>query len=476
MHRILIFFLLASTSCLSAQYLISSEAIGNYTKAQLEITYDKTFRSDVTLYKITYETTRIGGGLDTASGLVVIPDEPVVSELPIVAYQHGTTNGPESCPSRLTAGHDTPIIYGGMGYIVSATDYLGLGDHPGFHPYLHAGTQASAGLDMLIATTEFVENITEVPWVGPLFISGYSQGGHAAAALQKELEANWSFVFPVTASTPMSGPYDLSGVMYERVVSDEIYFFPSYIAYVIMGLNEIEGNLYDNLNEIMKDQYAVQSVRFYNREITLFELNTFMINTLITQELAVRPSKMFRDSILTILRNDTLDHPLKQVLRDNDLYDWVPQAPTRLYYCEGDEQVPYQNSLVADSVMNANGAADVKALSMDLNANHAQCAVIAIQASVEFFDSFILTSSIGPEAALLQFDMQPNPVSAGTHLTLSGLDRPSGLEVFASDGRRVLSGLYFNGRDVDISNLNPGIYLVRVQLDDQVGVQKLIIR
>ena len=39
------------------------------------------------------------------------------------------------------------------------------------------------------------------------------------------------------------------------------------------------------------------------------------------------------------------EHPLNQDLRDNDVYDWIPLAPVRLFYCGGDERVPYENSI-----------------------------------------------------------------------------------------------------------------------------------
>ncbi|MBO0155283.1 hypothetical protein J0688_25075, partial [Vibrio parahaemolyticus] len=43
-----------------------------------------------------------------------------------------------------------------------------------------------------------------------LFITGYSQGGHVAMATHKVIERDYAREFTVTASGPMSGPYNLA--------------------------------------------------------------------------------------------------------------------------------------------------------------------------------------------------------------------------------------------------------------------------
>ncbi|MDX1407436.1 MAG: T9SS type A sorting domain-containing protein [Saprospiraceae bacterium] len=460
---------------LDAQYLLSAEMIGQLSKSQIEAQFGYEVRTGVTMYKARYMTTGTQGQPDTASGLIVIPDEFVVEEIPVVAYQHGTTNGPESVPSQLSGGHDLPIAFGAMGYVASATDYLGLGDSKGFHPYVHAATEASAGLDMLIATTEFLEDETGQPWLGPLFVSGYSQGGHGAAALQRELEQNWGFVFPVTASAPMSGPYDMSGIMFDRITSDAIYFFPAYIAYVTLGYQEIYGDLYDEVSDLFKAPYVATIEQFYNAEITLFELNTFMINRLFVDNLLVQPIKMLRDSVVEILRNDTLDHPIKDALADNDLYNWTPQVPTRLLYCMADEQVPFQNSLVADSTMNANGAPDVKSIDIDSSQDHAGCAPLAFLEAVEFFDSFILTSDTRDLKASPP-DLSIYPVPADRHLVVD----PGTTDVLAvgiSDlaGRQVMQTTVTGRATLNVADIPPGIYLLTASHGTDRFVRKIVI-
>ena len=44
-----------------------------------------------------------------------------------------------------------------------------------------------------------------------LLLTGYSQGGYVAMATHREIETNYASEFQVTASVPMSGPYNLVG-------------------------------------------------------------------------------------------------------------------------------------------------------------------------------------------------------------------------------------------------------------------------
>jgi hypothetical protein len=79
--------------------------------------------------------------LDTASGLLVLPVVPDTTNLPIVVYAHGTTDGPADVPSKLHGGYEVAMAYAAKGFAVAAPDFLGLGDARGFHPYVHAASK-----------------------------------------------------------------------------------------------------------------------------------------------------------------------------------------------------------------------------------------------------------------------------------------------------------------------------------------------
>ena len=115
-----------------------------------------------------------------------------------------------SRPSERRGGWELAGVGAALGYVAVAPDYLGLGESRGFHPYVHAATEASAAIDLLYAAQEFAEK-QKFPLNGQLFLTGYSQGGHASMALHRELERNYSKIFPVSAAAHLSGPYSISG-------------------------------------------------------------------------------------------------------------------------------------------------------------------------------------------------------------------------------------------------------------------------
>jgi hypothetical protein len=146
---------------------------------------------------------------------MVAPDS-VTGSYPLLSFQHGTMFGRGDAPSFAALFRDKGLdgwtaadLFGSMGYVISAPDYLGLGDSSGQHPYCHAHSEAIVSADLLRAVRQAANKIS-IRLNSKLFLTGYSQGGHATMALHKYLEDHLALEFSVTASTPMGGPYDLS--------------------------------------------------------------------------------------------------------------------------------------------------------------------------------------------------------------------------------------------------------------------------
>lgn len=99
---------------------------------------------------------------------MVLPVVPAGTQLPMVVYEHGTTSGPTDVPSQLRGGFEVAMGYAAFGFITLAPDYLGLGDSRGFHPYVHAATEASASLDMINGGLEYLD--THEPDWDPNFL------------------------------------------------------------------------------------------------------------------------------------------------------------------------------------------------------------------------------------------------------------------------------------------------------------------
>ncbi len=377
------FFVTFSIVC-NSQSLVSYEFLETAEQADISAEYGVAAQTSLEHYKMEYTTTDLNGALDTASGLVTVP----VSrdfEFPLLLNLHGTVDGPSDVPSNLAGGYEIAEIISSYQFIGLSPDYLGLGSSRGLHPYVHADSEASATMDMMYAFFELAEEL-DVHYNEQIFITGYSQGGHAAMAVHRTIELNHIDEFTVTAASHMSGPYSISEKMVDFTLGDDEYFFVAYLASVALTMRNAYPDLAMDyqISDIFKANYLGPIERYANGEIGLFTLNTELIVLLGNDVGLITPKDMLQDDILDALKNDPT-HPLSVALADNDVYDWAPLAPTRLMYCKADDQVTFENALLAEQVMNANGAAEVIAINQGDDLNHGGCVNPAIQGTILFF-------------------------------------------------------------------------------------------
>jgi pimeloyl-ACP methyl ester carboxylesterase len=164
---------------------------------------------------VRYRSETVTGDPAEVSGYLLAPATPG-AERPVIAYAHPTTGSADVCaPSRaLSAARPTgdagsPIDatfaqfahFVDEGYVVVATDYVGLGT-PGPHPYLHGPSEGRSVLDAARAAVEVVGAGAGTRVV----LSGWSQGGQAAL-WAAQLAASWApglDVVGVVAAAPFS--------------------------------------------------------------------------------------------------------------------------------------------------------------------------------------------------------------------------------------------------------------------------------
>ncbi len=471
---LILFFLLTLLKPATAQdYLVERTYLGSRSQFELLVLFGQPVDYGVDLYRIRYKTLGSDNLPDTASGLLVLPQVPAGTSWPMVLYEHGTTDGPNDVPSQLRGGFEVAMAYAASGFITAAPDYLGLGTSRGFHPYVHAATEASASLDMLNGSLEYLD-LYEPDWdPNYLFVAGYSQGGHASMAVHREIEDFWSFVYPVTAATHMSGPYSISGVMRDLILSDESYGSPAYIAYIVLGYQEVYGNIYNQITDVFKEPYASAIENFHNGLITLTTLNNQLISQLSMSGDTVA-KRMLQDDIVTAIEQNDPSHPINFALADNDTYAWAPVAPTRLYYCGGDEQVPYQNSLVAEAEMNNLGAADVKAENLNPTFSHGQCVFPAVLASIDFFQSFVHPSAVqNLDRNAAPLTVVPNPATDDIRIDWDAAAGGMDFRILNAQGQIMYAGRsYFNRIAVD--QLPAGVYSILCTANGQTRVARFI--
>ncbi|MEX0589744.1 MAG: lipase family protein [Xanthobacteraceae bacterium] len=131
-------------------------------------------------YRVLYRSIGLKGEPIAVSGVVVIPAGPApASGREIVAWAHGTTGVARRCapslyPQSLTWIHGLEDMLA-RGYVVSATDFPGLGT-PGVHPYLIGPSAGRSVLDSVRAARA----LPGADAGNRFAVWGHSQGGHAA--------------------------------------------------------------------------------------------------------------------------------------------------------------------------------------------------------------------------------------------------------------------------------------------------------
>lgn len=473
----LLFFIVGLTH-VSAQELVSATLLGTKTQAQLLAQFNIPFiQFGAKYYKITYTTPDVHGVQDTASGLLVVPDNPN-KVYPRLVYQHGTSGSQQDVPSVNYENGEgrVGLLFGGLGYVALLPDYLGLGESRGFHPYVHAASEAWVAEDMLRAAAEFAQQ-NGAQTNDQLFITGYSQGGHAAMALHRNIEKNLSDEFTVTAAAPMSGPYSIGEVMRDLILTDEVYFYPAYIPNTALSYQTVYGNIFNQIEDIFKPEYAGLIGQFYNNQITLTQLNSQLIAALTANEGASRPFKMLQDSIIQAVTSDP-NHPINLALRDNNTYnDWTPQAPTRISYCMADDQVPFENSLLARDSLLAAGATNLQVQDVDADADHGECYVPAMTNTLLFFLTYQQIGDVSSTRPLEsgQLGLFPNP--AQSTFSLKDLPATGRLTIVNYFGQVFLSTTLNEGdQTISVEHLPDGVYMVQFQTKKKAWREKLVVQ
>lgn len=331
---------------------------------------------NVRLYEMTYETVDAWGARTVASGAVVLPTG-VGRALPLFSYQHGTITKTNEAPSSLNLESEVlvGVVMATSGYAAVLADYLGLGRSPWPNPYHHARSEATACLDALRAARALCAS-NSVPLNGQLFLAGYSQGGHATLALHRELESYHTNEFTITASAPMAGAYDLSGVTAADILSGRLPPNPYYFAYLLAAYQSVYA-LARSLADWLVPPYQTTLPPLLAGNATGDQINAAM---------PADPLAILRPELLAELRTNA-NNRLRQALRDNDVYAWTPRRPLRLYHCAGDKDVIFANSQLALAHFHNRGATHVQLIDPQPSADHGGCVQPAFLQVKTWFDS-----------------------------------------------------------------------------------------
>ena len=353
-----IFILITLSFCLDRGALVSVEEIAQESILTIQQNLDNDLGGQVPInaiygskmYRIIYETLDGFGDSTLASGVMAIPDSQVES-FGIVSWQHGTQIYRQGVQSN--SGFDIlSRAISSTGYVYIAPDYVGLGISEDIHPYIIKNPSADSVIDLIRAVRNYFEDDVFKALNDQLFLIGYSEGGYATLAAQMVIEQELSDEFNITMSFPMAGPYDLSGTMVDKMLDDNLYGEPFYLPYLIYSyityydiMGSVEDYFLPDFVEVIHEQYGGD----YGASF----LNNYM------NENNYNPPKLcMKTDVITEFESNQ-NHVLRQVLSNNDLFDWTPQSTTYLFHALGDELIPYQNSEVAYNTFINNGSLSV---------------------------------------------------------------------------------------------------------------------
>jgi pimeloyl-ACP methyl ester carboxylesterase len=217
----------------------------------------KLLPAPATVERIMFTTRNRIGEPIAVTGTVLTPTRPR-SKRPdrgLVAFAVGTQGmGSQCAPSRQMAvgrEYESVFITGllARGFNVVVPDYQGLGV-PGVHTYMGRQVQGHVVLDSIRAAQQL--DHPDIPRSGPVAITGYSQGG-AAAASAAEMWHEYAPELDVKGVVAGAVPADLS--LTARLLDGGPYF--GFLGYAIAGLSEDYGiDVGQFLNERGKEVVA----------------------------------------------------------------------------------------------------------------------------------------------------------------------------------------------------------------------------
>lgn len=478
---LLISLLIFSNLATNAQKLVSIDSLTSYTLSEIDELLETNeivpalidIKYAVTLYKLIYKTTNYDGSETMASGLFVVPQNHE-KQFPMLSYQHGTILKKDDVPSMQNYESLIGIVYATEGYATTMPDYIGLGDSPGFHPYHHSQTEAMSVIDLLRAAKDAAADSINVRTSDLLFLSGYSHGGHSTMAAHMYIEQNFSDEFTISASTPMAGAYDLSTTQKESLLQDVEYGSPGYLPYMAYAFNMVY-DLWTDPSEYFVPPYNVSLDTLITGEYSFSTINEYLP--------AIPKDMLTADAIDSLTNN--YNFKLNWALRQNDVYDWTPQAKMRMFYCSADEIVSPQNTEIAYNKFIENGAQNVSKYDAVPTFGHRECALPAILASKYWMNQIRdeLTGIYHPEESQHFADIKiyPNPIDENSVLQFNkkGVLHYK-LDIYKITGQIVFSqNKIYAGQDFRLNqlNLNKGAYILRITADDKsTFVKKFVVR
>jgi len=287
----------------------------------------------------------------SATGMVSVPRKS--GRLSTIAYLHGTSvsfydavSNPNIFGELNEGGEsfDGPpsnSVFAGAGFIYIAPDYLGLGDSTvPRHRYFHAATEASSGVDLLAASRRVLARL-RVKQDDELFTFGFSQGGHAALALSRELQ---NAQVDVSGTATVGGVFDVEQWILASLANETTVTVPLYVSYILLSYDDIY-DIYRQTRDVFRQPYA-------STVNSLFDMQHYFDDVL--AELPPNARALLTSSFYAGVTANP-QNPFRVRLRQNAVDRRRLEAPVRVYHSPDDEEVPYGDALVSVDRLRSRG-------------------------------------------------------------------------------------------------------------------------
>ena len=297
-------------------------------------------------FKIVYKTTYKGKTIE-ASGLIGLPKNGPANPS-IISGQHETRFIYESAASLFPNSTTGFEVLAAMGYVVVIPDYIGFGSSKDiFHPYYVRDATAASVVDMIKAAKDYLSS-AKFATSNRLFLVGYSEGGYATLAAQREIETNPIPGLTLAATAAGAGAFDLTTMLTE-VSQSEQSMAAGYITYLFQSYKTHYG-WNRPLNTIFNEPYATDIPGLFNGQYD---------GVIISWKLTFNLKELFTPTFRADLATLGKESELKTALSLNSFFDWYPKGLTRLYHGTEDEIIPFKSTQTTFDSFKAAGSTKV---------------------------------------------------------------------------------------------------------------------
>jgi predicted esterase len=346
-------------------YFVRTEAFNAISKEMLKFVFDNQgygqyaplMQSDVRPFRVVYTTEYPKGTKINVSGALLLPDN-YNPRFPVVVLNHGTYGDRNSAPSKEIQKNLPSSIDVFLGMAIASAfncallmpDYIGYGESQSVtHPYMHGESLGQTGLDFIRAFREYTADpAVALSFNSNIFITGYSEGGYAAVALHKAIDARPAEGLKVYKNVAGAGAYDMEAFS-KAVASNSqplgLRMLSSYLWVLEMYKNDFRysKSYADIFSET--DNALLQSI---NYDIAYFG------NEAAELPLHDVAAELFQPEFISGIMNET-DTEFIRISRENSLIDFVPKDSLIFVWGDADNWVYPVNSENAYNAMRSKG-------------------------------------------------------------------------------------------------------------------------